>query len=345
MTARISRRTRLQSALAELGALVPLAMVALLLTNDRVLKATFHNAVTGKLSDVAICFLMPLLVSATLGMITAWTVARRLWVAAALTAVIFSALEMSDLAGACFRRAMTAILGGGPIVLTRDPTDLLALACAPLAVAYGRWHAARRRSAPRRWASAAGALSLIGGSFALMADSPAAICDRWSAPVAFQVQGDCGANGLIVVAGDSHSSRLTISNEAALLTPPTVSNVNVDRRNTGGSCPYALEKGDWEVTVGSCADTGGSAPIIDAGPSGDAFVVDAGRLDAGGADASADVGAGASAPPVDAGAPVARCAATYRKCRAALEGDALWFTCVGADPSVALCRSRLMVLP
>ena len=27
-------------------------------------------------------------------------------------------------------------------------------------------------------------VGLIGGSFALMADSPAAICDRWSAPVA-----------------------------------------------------------------------------------------------------------------------------------------------------------------
>jgi hypothetical protein len=323
--------------LAELGALPPLAMVALLLTNDRFLKATFHNAVTGKLSDVALCFLIPLLVSATLGMIVAWTVTRRLWVGAAVTAVVFSALEMSDVAGAIFRRAMAAILGGGPIVLTRDPTDLLALACVPLAVAYGRWHAARRRAAPRRWASAAGALSLIGGSLALMADSPPDRCGEWSAPIAFQVQGDCGTNGLIVVEADSYSGQLTITNGAALLTPLTVSNVGVDRRYNGTSCPYTLEKGEWGITVGNCPDTPGFGPAVDAS------ILEAG--DAGSADASADVGAGASAPPVDAGASVARCPATYRTCRAALEGDALWFTCIGADPNVALCRSRLTVLP
>jgi hypothetical protein len=316
---------RIRTSLAELGASLPLAAVALLLINDRVLKATFHNAITGKLSDVAICFLLPLLVSAALGMIVASTVARRLWVGAVVTAAIFTALEMSDLAGAVFRRAMAPFHAGAPIVLTRDPTDLLALACVPLAIAYGRWRATRPRPMQRRWASsAAGAIALVAGALALMADSPAGRCDHWSAPVAFQVAGDCGASGLIVVEADSYSGQLTITNSPALLTPPAASTYSTDRRYTGTSCPYTLEKGEWEVTLGSCPTGGGPTPIEDAG---------------------ASVDAGDGTPRVDGGAPVGGCPPTYRRCRAALQGDGLWFICVGADPNVPLCRSQLTVLP
>ena len=81
-------------------------MIALLIANDHVLKFVFHNAVTGKLSDVAICFLMPLLISAALGLIAGSRVRRRLEIGAVVTVVVFSALEMSDLApaaGSCAR--------------------------------------------------------------------------------------------------------------------------------------------------------------------------------------------------------------------------------------------------
>ena len=43
-----------------------LAAVALLLLNDHVLKATFHNALTGKLSDVAWMVVCPVLLAALL---------------------------------------------------------------------------------------------------------------------------------------------------------------------------------------------------------------------------------------------------------------------------------------
>jgi hypothetical protein len=41
--------------MTEFFAPLPLAAVALMVVNDRVLKPLFHNGVTGKLSDVAIC--------------------------------------------------------------------------------------------------------------------------------------------------------------------------------------------------------------------------------------------------------------------------------------------------
>src|SRR5213076_453684 len=93
-------RRRLAASLAELGAAAPLAVMVLLIANDRLFKRTFHNALTGKLSDVAICFLLPLLVSAVLGLAVSWRADRRLGVGAAVTVAVFSLLEMSDTAGA-----------------------------------------------------------------------------------------------------------------------------------------------------------------------------------------------------------------------------------------------------
>ena len=45
--------------IGEFFAPLPLAAVALLVVNDTWLKPAFHNALTGKLSDVAVCFMMP----------------------------------------------------------------------------------------------------------------------------------------------------------------------------------------------------------------------------------------------------------------------------------------------
>ncbi len=356
------------AALAELGALLPLAMVGLLLANDRLLKLAFHNALTGKLSDVAICFLMPLLVSAALGLIFEWSARRRLWAGGVVTVIVFSALEMSDLAGAWFSHALAILLPGKRIVLTRDPTDLLALACAPLAMIYGL-RRARTGTPHPRWGSVAGALALITGSLALVATSAPVQCTDWSAPMVFSVDGDCGAGGLVVVEADPSAGQLTITNAPALLTPLPAGSGNdatrLSQRYTGTSCPYTLDRGEWFVNIGTCSNFAPPPPPlpVDAGDGGDANAIDGASDAAGLADAGDDANddgaagtAGDAGPVVDAGTPFVADAGTaagrplfctpgYRSCHAALEGDALWFTCVGADPAVPLCRSRLTVQP
>jgi hypothetical protein len=346
------------AALAELGALLPLAMVGLLLANDRLLKLAFHNALTGKLSDVAICFLMPLLVSAALGLIFDCSARRRLGAGGVVTMIVFSALEMSDLAGAWFSHALAILLPGQRIVLTRDPTDLLALGCVPLAMIYGLRRA--RAGVPHpRWASVAGALALITGSLALVATSAPYRCADWSAPVVFSVDGDCGAGGLVVIEADRYGGQLTITNAPALLTPLPAGSSNdasrLNQRFTGTSCPYTLDRGEWFVSVGTCSNFAPPPPplLVDADVAGDANALDAAGLADAGGDANDDgaagtVGDGGTPFVVDAGMPDRPplfCTPGYRSCHAALEGDALWFTCVGADPTVPLCRSRLTVQP
>jgi len=319
-----------RAALSELGSLLPLAMIGLLIANDHVFKFVFHNALTGKLSDVAICFIMPLLVSASLGLAARIDLRWRLWAGAVVTAIVFSALEMSDWAGGWFVRMVALVFGVKHTVLTRDPTDLLALACVPLAVAYGRW---RARDARRdvdvdvglRWPRVRGALALATGSLALMATTAPEQCGKWSAPTVFQVDGDCGTGGIIVVEADPYGA-LAVTNQAALLAPePDGANLCREQRYRGTSCPYTLEQGDWDITIGDC-----STPVVspDAG---------AAPIDGGAPDASRLLDAGSSN--------TSSCQAGYRQCQATVETDGLWFTCHGADPGVALCRSRLAVLP
>jgi len=250
-------RRRIVTALAELGAAPPLAAIVLLAANDRVFKRAFHNAVTGKLSDVAICFLLPLLVSAVLGLMASWSAPRRLWLGAAITAAVFSLLEMSDTAGALFARAM-APLGFGDIVLTRDPTDLLALFMVVPAVAYGR-RRVRLPAARPGAAVALGAVVLVGGSWMLMATS-AVRCGLYSAPVVFQVEPGCGPGGLIVVSADP---QLAIANARALGLPALGSN-GVQAYYHGQSCPATVDRGEWQVMVAGCPD-GGAASDADAG--------------------------------------------------------------------------------
>lgn len=129
------------AAASEFLAPLPLAAVALMAVNDHFLKPAFHNAVTGKLSDVAICFFLPLYLSALLGLAwrPRWPPARLL-LGAALAAGVFVTLELSDAAGRWFLGALrwlSPALRLGPVGLTRDPTDLLALLLVPAAVWYG----------------------------------------------------------------------------------------------------------------------------------------------------------------------------------------------------------------
>jgi hypothetical protein len=140
----VAERVPLAQRLApELAAPLPLAAIALLVANDHVLKARFPGAVTGKLSDVAGCFVLPLLVSAIAGLATRWTLRARLALGAALTGALMLAMKLSPAGADLVASALAAAwrpLGvrSGPIAA--DPTDLLAV---PFALA-AFWYGARR---------------------------------------------------------------------------------------------------------------------------------------------------------------------------------------------------------
>jgi hypothetical protein len=243
---------------------------------------------------------------------------------------------MSDLAGSWFVRAVAMVFGARHTVLTRDPTDLLALLMVPLAVAYGRQRA-RAAITGGGWRRLGGALALATGSLALMATSAPERCDKWTPPMVFNVEGDCGTGGLIVVEADSYDGRLTITNQAALLAPPASGQLSVDEQYNGSACPFTLDRGEWTITYGYCS----TPPYADPLPIGDG---------GSGADAGADTAADAAAT-ADAGAardaglpPRSGCPSGYRQCRAALESDGLWFTCQ-SNPATVLCRSKLTVQP
>jgi len=124
----------------EFFAPLPAAAVGLMVLNDRVLKPRFHNAVTGKLSDIAICFFLPLFTSALLGVVRPGHPRARVLVGAAIAAFVFAALEIWEPFQQAFLvglRRVGAPLGLRHFVFTSDPSDLLALLVVPLAVAYG----------------------------------------------------------------------------------------------------------------------------------------------------------------------------------------------------------------
>ncbi|MCP3141670.1 hypothetical protein [Pyxidicoccus xibeiensis] len=128
-------------AMPEFLAPLPLAAVALMAVNDRWLKPVFHNALTGKLSDVAICFFLPLYVSALLALVTRWPRATRVKVGAVFTALLFTALKVSQPAADLFCELLRPL--GAPLGLTgfravADPTDLLMLPLLGAALLYGR---------------------------------------------------------------------------------------------------------------------------------------------------------------------------------------------------------------
>ena len=131
---------------------LPLAALALCFVNDVWLKPAFHSAVTGKLSDVAVCFFMPLLLSELLGIFAGWPPRRRLLAGAIVTASLFAALEVV----APFTRLALDILDRvGPYLgihrrfrMTSDWTDLACLLLVPVSFAYG--HLRLNRAAAAR---------------------------------------------------------------------------------------------------------------------------------------------------------------------------------------------------
>lgn len=119
----------------------PLLAVALLTVNDHFLKAAFHNALTGKLSDFAGCFFLPLYVSAMLAFVTRWALERRLLAGALVTLAIFVPVSVSRAAADFVCRAVELVsipLGIGVQRIASDPTDLIALPMIILAIHYAR---------------------------------------------------------------------------------------------------------------------------------------------------------------------------------------------------------------
>ena len=127
-------------AMPEFLAPLPLLAVGLMVLNDRVLKPRLHNALTGKLSDVAVCFFLPLFISALLGFLWKRQPRARILVGAAIAGLFYAAQETWK----GFEEAFLAVLRvvGKPLglehfALWSDASDLWALLMLPLAVAYG----------------------------------------------------------------------------------------------------------------------------------------------------------------------------------------------------------------
>jgi len=128
--------------LSEIVSPLPLAAVALLAINDAWLKPTFHNHLTGKLSDLAGCFVFPLYLAALLGVLLPALVPRRRLLAGGLaTAALFATLELWPAAAVTFCAVNAEVARWIGIDrafrLTSDPTDLLALVMVPVAYLFG----------------------------------------------------------------------------------------------------------------------------------------------------------------------------------------------------------------
>lgn len=135
--------------LTEFFAPLPLAAVALMAVNDRFLKPRFGNAITGKLSDIAVCFFLPLFTSAVLGLVWRRHPRIRVLAGAGIAAFVYTAQEIWPWFRDLFldlNRVVGKPLGLHHFALTDDLSDLLALLMVPVAVAYG-WRRLRGEAA------------------------------------------------------------------------------------------------------------------------------------------------------------------------------------------------------
>lgn len=128
---------------------LPLGAVVVLWLNDAFLKARFHNALTGKLSDLAGCFVLPLFVAVLLVPL-GWSLRARAAAGALVTTFFFAAIKSFD--GAARTTAstlewVTTSLGvAGSHRLLADHSDLVALVMVPLALLFA--HAVHRSPEP-----------------------------------------------------------------------------------------------------------------------------------------------------------------------------------------------------
>lgn len=122
---------------------LPLAAVAVLAFNDHLLKGSgvAPGWLTGKLSDFAGLFFFPLFLTAAASLLLRLRRERdgALVAACALaTALAFAAVKTLPAADGAYEALFGALRGVARVDNVRDPTDLLALPMAALAVAYAR---------------------------------------------------------------------------------------------------------------------------------------------------------------------------------------------------------------
>jgi hypothetical protein len=104
--------------------------VGLFVLNNYFLKFHYHNWLTGKLSDFAACFFLPLFISAVLALFVKWSLIQRVLFGALVTTIIFSVVKVSTLASGVLNNVLSHItltVGLGGSTNLADATDLIAL--------------------------------------------------------------------------------------------------------------------------------------------------------------------------------------------------------------------------
>ena len=130
----------------------PALAFALVAVNDLWLKAHHPGWLSGKLSDLGLCFLLPVFLVAVgeWGAWVVWRLRRRghwraglgpILLACVVAGAYFAALQLWPVAAVVHVRALHALAPGRGYAVTPDPSDLLALIAVPLAFL----HLARRR--------------------------------------------------------------------------------------------------------------------------------------------------------------------------------------------------------
>ena len=107
-----------------------LSAVALFAVNNIFWKYHYPGWFTGKLSDFAACYFLPLFISALLSLLVNWTVKQRLLIGVTLTSLIFTLVKTSVLISEYMNMLLsklTSAFGLGPSINLVDPTDLIAL--------------------------------------------------------------------------------------------------------------------------------------------------------------------------------------------------------------------------
>src|SRR4051812_25133379 len=122
---------------------LPLAAVALFALNNGVLKRAWPGMITGKLSDVTICFFLPLFVSALLERGSRLAVATRVATGIVLTATIFIAVKTSAIASRVLDHDIALLLAPFGIRTAPNRVDVTDLCALPMLAAA--WLYARRK--------------------------------------------------------------------------------------------------------------------------------------------------------------------------------------------------------
>ena len=131
---------------------VPLAVVALFLLNNFWFKSSFPGAFTGKLSDVCVCFFVPLFVAAVLREVTSWTLKTRVHSGATVMVLSLLLVKGTETGSTLLNSFVASATSWSGLTLRpnlADPTDLWALPVVLFSYLYALGHDRSFRFAPR----------------------------------------------------------------------------------------------------------------------------------------------------------------------------------------------------